>query len=152
MPTKRVIRVLERLVQERGCPANIRMDNGPEFISHKLEEWCSEQHYTSVYTTRSPNAECFIERKTGAYALMKLLNAYIFTTMREVRNIVRNGGRISTQRGRTKSLQYQSPLMFAEKWCQCSKYAHRLYPQTANGNPFQIEESRLVDKVLKTKS
>ncbi|MBK8775763.1 MAG: transposase [Chitinophagaceae bacterium] len=48
-----------------------------------------------------------------------------------------------------KSLQYQSPLMFAEKWCQCSKYAQKLYPQTANGNPFQIEESRLVDKVLK---
>ena len=37
LPTLRVIRVLERLVNERGKPCNIRMDNGPEFISHKLE-------------------------------------------------------------------------------------------------------------------
>jgi putative transposase len=37
--TRRVTRVLERLVAERGKPYHLRMDNGPEFISHQLEEW-----------------------------------------------------------------------------------------------------------------
>ncbi len=39
LPSLRVIRILDRLIAERGCPASIRCDNGPEFISHKLEEW-----------------------------------------------------------------------------------------------------------------
>ena len=43
LPSQRLIRVLEKLIEERGCPSNIRCDNGPEFISHKLEEWCSHE-------------------------------------------------------------------------------------------------------------
>ena len=37
LPAQRVIRVLERLEESRGLPAMIRVDNGPEFISHKLD-------------------------------------------------------------------------------------------------------------------
>src|SRR5258707_15746145 len=46
LPSRRVIRVLERLASQRGKPANIRCDNGPEFISHKLEEWCNGKKIT----------------------------------------------------------------------------------------------------------
>lgn len=46
LPTLRVIWVLERLVKQRGKPANIRTDNGQEFISHKLEEWCRDRQIT----------------------------------------------------------------------------------------------------------
>ena len=42
----RVIRVLEQLISKRGKPANIRVDNGPEFISHKLEQWCEANKIT----------------------------------------------------------------------------------------------------------
>lgn len=42
LPTVRVIRVLEYLKEFRGLPAMIRADNGPEFISHKLDMWCRE--------------------------------------------------------------------------------------------------------------
>lgn len=38
-----LIEVLNLILQWRGCPAYIRCDNGPEFISHKLEEWADEQ-------------------------------------------------------------------------------------------------------------
>lgn len=46
LPSLRVIRVLERLINQRGKPSNIRTDNGPEFISHKLEQWCTKQQIT----------------------------------------------------------------------------------------------------------
>jgi putative transposase len=36
LPAMRVIRVLERLIEYRGLPEMIRVDNGPEFISDKL--------------------------------------------------------------------------------------------------------------------
>src|SRR5688500_5021040 len=43
LPSLRVIRVLERVTGERGKPSTIRTDNGPEFISHKLQQWCEEK-------------------------------------------------------------------------------------------------------------
>ncbi|MBK6625925.1 MAG: transposase family protein [Chitinophagaceae bacterium] len=46
------------------------MDNGPEFISHKLEEWCSKRHITLQFIQPGrPMQNAFIERKTGAYAV-----------------------------------------------------------------------------------
>jgi Integrase core domain len=35
------VRVLERIVERRGrAPKLIRCDNGPEFISQSLRDWC----------------------------------------------------------------------------------------------------------------
>jgi putative transposase len=34
------VRVLEHLAAERGAPANIRADNGPELTATVLREWC----------------------------------------------------------------------------------------------------------------
>ena len=49
LPAQRVIRVLERLKEQRRLPAMIRVDNGPEFISAKLDHWCREHKITLAY-------------------------------------------------------------------------------------------------------
>lgn len=36
---ERVVRVLERLAVTRGLPRAIVLDNGPEFVSHALDQW-----------------------------------------------------------------------------------------------------------------
>ena len=43
LPAARVVRVLERIAAWRGYPAQIRMDNGPEFIATALADW-AQQH------------------------------------------------------------------------------------------------------------
>ena len=66
LPSLRVIRVLERLVSRRGRPANLRCDNGPEFISHKLEEWCSDERRKITLQFIQPGRpmqNAYIERK-----------------------------------------------------------------------------------------
>ena len=35
-----VVRCLERLAAERGAPAYVRFDHGPEFIAYALADWC----------------------------------------------------------------------------------------------------------------
>jgi putative transposase len=42
LPGQRVVRVLERLANWRGYPKQIRIDNGPEFISTALMQWGQE--------------------------------------------------------------------------------------------------------------
>ena len=43
LPSLRVIRVLERLAQERDLPQEITCDNGPEFVSRRLQAWCAQK-------------------------------------------------------------------------------------------------------------
>lgn len=148
LPTRRVIRVLERLVAERGKPYNLRMDNGPEFISHQLEEWCNKRHITLQFIQPGkPMQNAFIERKNGSLR-RELLNAYVFMTLDNVREFCEEW-RIDYNTERPhKSLGYLPPAMFAERWYERSKYAQQLYPQMATGNRLKIEGGHLVDKVF----
>lgn len=43
LSSKRVIRVLERIIEYRGKPEAIRTDNGPEFTSKDMELWAKEK-------------------------------------------------------------------------------------------------------------
>lgn len=52
MPAERVIRFLEEIIWEKGKPQNVRCDNGPEFISHEFQEWCTGNGINILYTRR----------------------------------------------------------------------------------------------------
>ncbi len=144
LPSLRVIRVLERLLKERGKPANIRTDNGPEFISHKLEEWCRENQITLQFIQPGkPMQNAYIERKNGSIR-KELLNAYLFYSLNEVRIMCEEYREDYNTERPHKSLGYLSPLLYASRW----REEQQLYPQTANGNTLKIEESRLVDKAV----
>lgn len=41
LPAERVIRSLNRIIEWRGTPGAIRVDNGPEYISTQLKEWAA---------------------------------------------------------------------------------------------------------------
>jgi putative transposase len=40
MPSRRVTRVLQRIVEQRGAPQFLRSDNGPEVCSRHYLAWC----------------------------------------------------------------------------------------------------------------
>jgi len=151
LPSLRVIRVLERLVAERGNPANIRCDNGPEFISHKLEQWCTDKKITLQFIQPGkPMQNAYIERKNGSMR-RELLNAYLFNSLAEVR-LLSEEWRIDYNEERPhKSLGYKSPLVYADHWHKNKQSEPELYPQTAIENHSQIEERRLVDKAVQYK-
>ena len=88
LPSLRVIRVLSKLLVTRGKPEMIRVDNGPEFISDKMNKWCKENKIQLVFIQPGkPMQNGFIERLNGSLR-NELLNAYVFRTINEVRQQV----------------------------------------------------------------
>ena len=87
LPSQRVIRVLERLIETREKPRGIRVDNGPEFISDRLGSFC-EQHGIELKFIQpgKPVQNAFVERNNGSLR-KELLNAYLFFTLTEVRQM-----------------------------------------------------------------
>jgi len=85
LPTLRLIRALEYLREFRGLPKMIRVDNGPEFISAKLDAWCKDNKIALVFIQPGkPMQNAYVERCNGNIR-RELLNAYVFTTLAEVR-------------------------------------------------------------------
>lgn len=88
LPALRVIRVLEYLKEFRGLPKMIRSDNGPEFISHALDEWCRRHQITLTYIQPGkPMQNAYVERCNGNVR-RELLNANVFYSLEEVREKV----------------------------------------------------------------
>jgi len=85
IPALRVIRLLDQLKQHRGLPKMIRVDNGPEFISQKLDFWCKDNKVDLIFIQPGkPMQNGFVERFNGSFR-KELFNAYVFKTVSEVR-------------------------------------------------------------------
>ncbi len=79
LSAKRVTRVLNRVMNERGKPVRIRVDNGPEFTSHELTAWAEENNISIQYTQPGkPMQNGFIERFNRVYR-EAVLDAYLFS-------------------------------------------------------------------------
>jgi putative transposase len=115
LPSRRVLRVLDRLIVERGKPSNLRMDNGPEFISHLLAQWCEEKQITLQFIQPGkPMQNGYIERKNGSIR-RELLNAYQFDSIAELRAMSEEWRLDYNTERPHKSLGYLSPLKYKEK-------------------------------------
>jgi putative transposase len=87
LPTLRVIRCLTEIGNKRGLPKMIRVDNGPEFISAKLDMWCKENKIQLIFIQPGePTQNAFIERLNGTFR-RDILNAYVFKSINEIREI-----------------------------------------------------------------
>ena len=142
LPSMRVIRVLEKLAAQRGLPANIRCDNGPEFISHKLEQWCSDQSRQitlQFIQPGKPMQNAYIERKNGSMR-RELLDAYLFNSLAEVRMLSEEWRKDYNIDRPHKSLGYQSPLQYAKIHIRKSALS-----TAASETLKQIEAQPLVD-------
>jgi putative transposase len=88
LPAQRVIRVLEMLLLWRGLPKQIRMDNGPELISHRLAAWAKDHGIELVHIQPGkPAQNAYIERFNRTFR-EDVLDAYLFHSLEEVRGIV----------------------------------------------------------------
>ena len=147
LPSLRVIRVLKNLIAQRGKPDNIRVDNGPEFISHKLCQWCELNKITLQFIQPGkPTQNAFIERKNGSIR-RELLNAYLFYSLSQVREMCQQWRRDYNHERPHKSLGYLSPVNYLQKWTieNIKKNNTEGLSTPARETFNQIEAKRVVD-------
>jgi putative transposase len=115
LPALRVQRVLDSLAAQRGLPDNIRTDNGPEFISHLIGQWCEKNKVSWHYIQPGkPTQNAFIERANGSLR-REVLNAWQFTTLAEVKEVCREWQWDYNHERPHKALGYLSPVVYRQQ-------------------------------------
>ena len=115
MPAERVIRLLEKVIWLNGKPKNIRCDNGPEFISKMFQEWCKGNDINIIYIQPvHPTQNSIIERFNGSYR-RAVLDAYIFRTLHDVRELTEAWMTDYNECRPHESLDNMTPMEYREK-------------------------------------
>lgn len=90
LPSERVIRALNQIIEWRGKPRAIRCDNGPEYVSGKLIAWAEAQQIRIEYIQPGkPQQNAYVERfnRTVRY---EWLSQYYWENLEEVRLFATN--------------------------------------------------------------
>lgn len=86
LPSERVIRSLDRIIEWRGRPLAIRVDNGPEYVSGALLQWAETNGIAIRHIQPGkPQQNAYIERYNRTVR-HEWLDQYNFTTISEVQD------------------------------------------------------------------
>jgi hypothetical protein len=120
MPSRRVTRVLQAIVNQRGAPQFLRSDNGPEVSSRHYLAWCVEHRIAMIHIqpgkpTQNGHVESFHGRLRD-----ECLNASWFWNLWDARRKI-SAWRVEYNQQRPhSSLAYRTPEEFARDWAQAA--------------------------------
>lgn len=116
LPSARVISVLEQLVEWRGKPDKIRVDNGPEFIAEKLKIWCRTKEIELFFIQPGkPTQNSLVERFNRTFR-SEFLDVYLFESIKEMRNHAEVWMWMYNNERPHSALQYLTPRDFLLKY------------------------------------
>lgn len=114
LPPAWVVQVLARLVEFHGLPAQLRTDNGPEFSSARLSEWCEAQGIALCWIqpgkpTQNTHIECF----NGSFS-RELLDAHLFCSLAHMRQLVDEWMDDYNTQWPHQALNFMTPIEFKQ--------------------------------------
>jgi putative transposase len=124
LPSGRVIRLMEQLREQRGLPAAIRLDNGPELRAQAFVDWCEHRGIALRFIQPgAPQQNAFVERFNRTYR-HEVLNAYVFENLTQVRLITGEWLPLYNEERPHRALGRLPPLRFAaqRQWPDFSSY------------------------------
>lgn len=119
--SSRVMMELENLLQWRGKPAHIRVDNGPEFIASCLKAWCEKNNIELKFIQPGkPAQNGFIERFNRTFR-EEVLSMNLFHTLEQVADVAHEWMYIYNHKRPHRSLKRLSPRAFLLKYGKLTK-------------------------------
>lgn len=121
--SRQVTRTLDRIIEDRGKPASLRCDNGPEFTSRHFVAWCEERgimlhHIQPGKPMQNGHVESFNGRLRD-----ECLNASWFLNLADAKRKIETW-RLEYNADRPhSSLAYRTPAEFAQA---CSALTSRM--------------------------
>jgi putative transposase len=108
-----VVKTLNRLFAERGEPAYIRSDNGPEFIAKAIKRWLASSGVETLYIEpgapwENAYSETFISRLRD-----ELLNREVFANLKEAKILAEDYRSHYNHYRPHGALGYLTPMEFA---------------------------------------
>ena len=119
LTSQRVIRELNKLIEWRGTPGKLRVDNGPEFVSAALEQWAEKNNVQITFIQKGkPHQNGYVERFNRTYR-EEILDNYAFDTMAQARMMTQAWIWVYNNERPHSSLGYRTPRGFLLKYGKC---------------------------------
>jgi len=114
LSSRRITRVLEWIIQQRGKPETLRCDNGPEFTSRHFLSWCEDKQVKVHHIQPGkPMQNGHVESCNGRFR-DECLNANWFSTLQDAREKIERWREEYNGLRPHSSLGYRTPTEFAE--------------------------------------
>lgn len=120
MPSRRVTRVLQKVIEQRGRPEVLRSDNGSEITSRHYLAWCVERGIGALHIQPGrPMQNGHVESFHGRFR-DECLNVNWFRNLWDARRQITSWrSEYNTQRPHS-ALRYQTPEEFARAWAKAA--------------------------------
>lgn len=111
-----VTRVLDQVIERRGLPERIRLDNGPEFTSRCFVAWAEQKRIPLVFIQPGkPVQNSYIESFNGRFR-DECLNANWFENLMDAQRKIELWRQDYNQRRPHSALAYRTPEAFAREF------------------------------------
>jgi len=116
LTSQRVIRELEKLIEWRGKPEKIRVDNGPEFIAGALELWTKAKNIELKFIQKGkPHQNGYVERFNRTYR-EEVLDNFAFENIPQAQTLSNAWIWVYNNERPHSSLNYLTPTAFLLKY------------------------------------
>ena len=120
MPSQRVTRILEAIINQRGAPEFIRSDNGPEVSSRHYLAWCVERSIGTIHIQPGkPTQNGHVESFHGRFR-DECLNASWFWNLWDARRKIAGWRNEYNNQRPHSALGYRTPEEFAQQWAHAA--------------------------------
>ena len=134
LPSARVVRELENLIEWRGKPERIRVDNGPEFIANALKDWCRKHSIELSYILPGkPTQNSLIERFNRTFR-QEVLDCFMFSTIKQFKIFSQAWMWMYNNERPHASLGYLTPHEFLLKYEKINKQNTKEFPTFQQDN------------------
>lgn len=111
-----VIAVLMGLIAQRGVPAHLRSDNGPEFVAQAVQAWLKARAIGALYIAPgSPWENAYVE-SFNSRLRDEHLNREEFASLLEAQVLAAGWRRDYNEARPHSALDYLAPAVFAARW------------------------------------